>query len=264
MTILILKETGAQTDADFKVCTTAAQSYSPQASIVYFGNQAVPGAVGKYLAVSAYEQRAKCLHEFYDAHIDPERAGQWQSIKRWLVFLEYARRTRLPCFFTMDSDVLLLCDLRKILTLYRDKDIALLKVYPAFWSCGAAFFPSITVLQNFVEWLFWLFTHKNEEVYRLYFQQKVNDMALWTIFLSKHQQYSSDNLMDSRNGGSFDPNLQLIDGWQNDGSSKSLTFKGGFAYGVRDGKEERLYCLHTWGIWKNRMGELWNQARKSA
>lgn len=267
MTILILQESiNRLSEPNFVHCLTAAKTHSPGSRVVRFGN--VP--VNCDCDFELEGDYARTAAQLYLKYQGPR--WQWRSIKRWPIFLEWCEAEKVTEFFSMDSDVLLFCDVdaqRPIhpaaMSLIKTKNV---------WSPGVCYIRSLDVLRGFVDWLKWLLDHKDTDTYRLVTYHcgnfGINDMELWTRYLKDFcPTLETGDLTTSSvvYPGSFDANLQTLeDGWASDGApnaSKLIVFERGFPYGTRHGLKERLFCLHCWGIWKTRMQELWARSRAS-
>lgn len=188
---------------------------------------------------------------------------EWRSIKRWIIFRDYCLQHDLKQFFTMDSDVLLFCNVDKQAGFWGESEMSLFNPHPGAMSVGSVFFHTLRPLEMFCGWLQCVYEGHDQGAYDFLYANHPNitDMALWNVFLMRHPEISHNFLDHPRNNKAFDSNLCVFDGgWENDGTSKVIHFKQGYPWARCNGSKVRLNCIHCWGKWKHRIDELYQQA----
>lgn len=245
MYILIYHNQGKVPEVTLRACGR----YSPSSPVVVLSEDTDDS---KRLA-KAYQHKCCCDHEF-----------TLRSIKRWIIFRDYCHTHNLSTFHTFDSDVLLFCDVGEQAGFWADAQMSLMNPGPEQVSIGSAYFHELKPLEMFCDWVLALYEKRDRDSWH-YVQQwpDIEDMLLWSVFLIRHPEVTKNFLDHPRNKKAFDANLQVFDGWDNDGASKKIQFKQGYPYGRYQGARVRMNCLHCWGIWKTRMEELWQKAVES-
>lgn len=272
--ILILFEKSNHLRCQFEYCLKSIRLFSPKDNIIVLTDNPLEysktyGHINNvnYLNTYFYNNMSNGLYEIYHKRFVSSKEEsmatpvwfEWQSVSRWFLYNEFCSKYNIDSFWTTDSDVLWFCDSEKEQEIYKnDNDVSILRNGSSdVYSFGTSCFHNVGVLKQFCEWLEKILNDKNSVV------KGWTDQCLWTEFLQVNEQVKYNFLTDTKDLGSFDPNLCVVDDWVEDNGSKALVWSNGLPYGTRAGIPERLKCLHCWGKWKLRMEELWNKSQES-
>lgn len=242
-----------------------ARKSNPDARIILLGNSQnrIQGIQYEHHLLSDYESRHQefldCYRHFHPGHLGDER----RCIERWVYLSEFLKKQRIEEFLFLDSDMLLFCDVREILSMGRGYDAA---GAPMFWAF--CYFIEKNLVADFTDWIFQ--QYRNLEVIKKWdtaFRHHlagdkeqgaiIQDMALAKMFIEERgirvldlTQPTNGKIVDSgRLGGAFQQRRKGVD----------ILFQqeaGGVVETVLGGKTVPLAAVHVAGFYKNHVPGL--------
>ena len=238
---------------------------NPDARIILLGDNQnrIQGIQYEHHLLSDYESRHQefldCYRHFHPGHLGDER----RCIERWVYLSEFLKKQKIEEFLFLDSDMLLFCDVREILSTSRGYDAA---GAPMFWAF--CYFLRKNLVQEFSEWIFQQYQNpsvvkKWEERFRRHLDGEkeqtgiIQDMALAQIFIEERgirvldlTQSTNGKLVDSgRLGGAFQQKRKDVD-------TLFQQEAGGAVETVVAGITVPLAAVHLAGFYKNHMPGL--------
>ena len=242
-----------------------ARKSNPDARIILLGDSQnrIQGIQYEHHLLSDYERRHQefldCYRHFHPGHLGDER----RCIERWVYLSEFLKKQKIEEFLFLDSDMLLFCDVREILSKSRGYDAA---GAPMFWAF--CYFLRKNLVPDFSEWIFEQYQNpsvlkKWEERFRRHLEGEkeqtgiIQDMALAQMFIEERgirvldlTQPTHGKIVDSgRLGGAFHHKRKDVD----------ILFQqkaGGAVKTVVDGITVPLAAVHLAGFYKNHMPGL--------
>ena len=242
-----------------------ARRSNPRARIILLGDSQnrIQGIQYEHHLLADYEGRHQeflnCYRHFHPGHLGDER----RCIERWVYLSEFLKKQKIEEFLFLDSDMLLFCDVRKILEMSKGYDAA---GAPMFWAF--CFFLKKNLVTDFTDWI--LQQYRNPSVidkwdaeFRRHLAGEkeqagiIQDMALAKIFIEEKgirvldlTQPANGKIVDSgRLGGAFQHGRKDVD----------ILFQqeaGGAVGTVIGGITLTLTAIHVAGFYKNHMPGL--------
>lgn len=258
MITLIYQDDKEPESIRFNWCVKSIKTHSPDCRIVRFGNKKPIECPYEFEPLDRWNRSSGTFSSVFETHQKYDRWCILRAINRWLVFYDYCLEKGIREFFTLDSDVLIFCDLDRMNQLWSEAPISVQYVPSCTLSTlGCSYIRDIRVIAEFRTWLMKLYQDK-KALER--FGGDDCDMGLWTDFLRTNLQWKWNDLYQPREGTVFDCNLTLTDGWKAENGSKAFVWKNHKPYAVYKGQEVQLNSMHCWGPWKTRMEELWRRS----
>jgi hypothetical protein len=261
MVVLIYKgnELGDTDSTQLKWCVESTRKHSPDSRIIRLGDPTSIKGICEFYPEEDYHRTYDDFVKNYEHHCELPDFCVFRSVGRWMMFRDFCREKGIDEFFTMDCDVMVFCNLEEENKRYFSPYLSCMNPNRSFGclTLGCSYVRNLGLLDSFIDWTLDLYRNKSSETWKDITQYNVSDMELWTWFLRLHPEWIWNDLCEIKDGGTFDPNLCIVSGWDNDGVSKSIQWTGGKPIGRYAGLDTGLKCLHCWGIWKYRMEALW-------
>lgn len=244
------------------VAIAAAQHWNPHGRVVFIGDQQQPRFPCETFSAEAYSATKHEFQKIYQGKPGPNEWFVWITLAEWLVACEWMTIHNVERALVLDTDVLLFCDAYREGLHWEQYDVTL-SLPPPHKSSQAPLFVSLPALQAFVDWLYDLFED------RLEYSEKIiaspfESMSLWQDFAGHNPQWKVGNTAEVVNGSTWDHNLAMsYDDYEMSAEGKVVHFHGGQPYVKRNGDLIRFNALHCWGVWKQRMPELWERSFKA-
>ena len=207
-----------------------ARMSNPDARIILLGDgqNRIEGIQYEHHLLSDYESRHQEFLDHY-RHFHPGHLGdERRCIERWVYLSEFLKKQKIEEFLFLDSDMLLFCDVREILSRARGYDAA---GAPMFWAFCCFFRKNL--VQEFSDWILQQYLNpsvvkKWEQRFRCHLDGKkgqtgqtgiIQDMALAQMFITEKgirvldlTQPDHGMIVDSgRWGGAFQQKRKDVD-----------------------------------------------------
>ena len=238
---------------------------NPRAQVILLGdkNNRIPGIQYEHHLLSDYEGRQRefldCYRHFHPGHLGDER----RCIERWVYLSEFIKKQKIEEFLFLDSDMLLFCDVRKILEMSKGYDAA---GAPMFWAF--CYFLKKNLVVDFAEWIFQQYQNpavikKWEERFRRHLGGEkeqagiIQDMALAKMFIEEREVRVLD--LTQCKGGKVVDSGRLGSAFQHKKKDVDILFQqeaGGPVGTLQDGIPIDLAAVHVAGFYKNHMPGL--------
>lgn len=175
---------------------------------------------------------------------------------KWFILLWYCKKYNVEFpVYAPDWDTLVMHNVDGLLSSIKDYDIMHVFEPEQHVTSAAVVIRSLDILEEYCSFV----DNWGDEPFEY---EDYSDMSAWRVLI-RTRPLKIVNLGEERDGGVFDSNIFLgKDVYEHDGVGKKVFFIDGKPHFKRlsDGKLLKAYCLHCWGVYKNRTGELMSKA----